>query len=143
MNTQIDRLKTVLLVAGVIEIAVGLLHFGMPYFAYQSAGFMGLDSAEINFVTLIIYAVGILLIAFGCVTVLFGRQIKSTLNILTSYLVIKIALWAGRVLLELIYPVELSMFYIDPFTYIVLPGLIFELLLFVFAWILVRRVITQ
>ena len=140
MVKQINLTKQILLVAGIIEIAVGLLHFAMPFFAYQAKGFSLLEPNEINFVTLVVFAVGILLVAFGAITILFSRKLESMVEVLYYYVVIKTILWAGRVILELIYPVNLSMFYVEPFTLAVLPGLIVELLLFVVSVVLIRKI---
>jgi hypothetical protein len=69
MRKRANTIRNILIAAGIIEIAVGLLHFAMPYFAYQSKGFTLLQSAELDFVTLCIFAIGILLIAFGTITI--------------------------------------------------------------------------
>ncbi len=140
MEKQINLTKQILLAAGIIEIAVGLLHFAMPYFAYQTKGFSLLQPNETNFVTLVIFAVGILLVAFGSITILFSRKVESMIEVLYYYVVIKTILWIGRVALELLYPVNLSMFYVEPFTLVVLPGLIIELLLFVVSVVLIKKV---
>lgn len=140
MEKQINLTKNVLLVAGIIEIAVGLLHFAMPSFAYQAKGFSLLQPDEISFVTLVIFAVGILLVAFGSLTILFSRKVESIIEVLYYYVVIKTILWIGRVVLELLYPVNLSMFYVEPFTLIVLPGLLIELLLFIVSVVLVKKI---
>ncbi|VAW48325.1 hypothetical protein MNBD_GAMMA03-2072 [hydrothermal vent metagenome] len=140
MEKQINLTKQILLAAGIIEIAVGLLHFAMPSFAYQTKGFSLLQPNEINFVTLVIFAVGILLVAFGSITILFSRKVESMIEVLYYYVVIKTILWVGRVVLELLYPVNLSMFYVEPFTLVVLPGLIIELLLFVVSVVLIKKI---
>ncbi len=89
--------------------------------------------------TLLVFVVGILLVAFGSLTLLFSWKTESFLEILYYYLLIKVVLWGARVALELLYPVKLSMFYVEPFTMVVLPGLLFELLLFFVAAILVNK----
>ncbi|MEL7209895.1 MAG: hypothetical protein AAGK32_16950, partial [Actinomycetota bacterium] len=66
-------------------------------------------------------AVGILLIAFGAVTLLFARHPTQHLPLLLPYLTIKTVLWVARLGLEIVFPVRLSMFGIDPFTLIVTP----------------------
>ncbi|WP_428739060.1 hypothetical protein [Sulfurimonas sp.] len=137
MEKQINLTKKILLVAGIIEIVVGLLHFAMPSFAYQSKGFSLLQPDEISFVTLVIFAVGILLVAFGSLTMLLSQKVKSTIEVLYYYVLIQTVLWIGRVVLELLYPVNLRMFYIEPFTLVVLPGLIIELSLFI---VLVKKI---
>ncbi len=141
MEKQLKLLKQILYVAGAIEIAVGLLHFAMPEFAYRAKGFSLLQQSEIDFVTLVIFSVGILLIAFGSLTMLFAKKIESTVELLYYYLMIKTVLWTARVVLELLYPVNLRMFNVEPFTTVVLPGLVVELLLFVISLMLARRIV--
>ena len=129
--------RKILVLAGIIEVAVGLLHFFMPSFVYQSPGFMTLESKEVHFVTLVIFAVGILLMAFGSVTFFMTKFADHSL--LYYYSLIKSFLWLGRVGLEIAYPIELRLFWVEPFTSIVLPGLVFELLLFVCAAFCLRK----
>jgi hypothetical protein len=137
MGQQITRLNVVLKIAGSIEILVGLLHFLMPYFVNKNHYYSLSLVAENNFITLLIFAVGILLIAFGGTTILFANRLKQTIDILYYYLIIQVILWLSRVVLEVLYPVQLSFFYIDPFTLLALPALVIEFLLFVFALSLV------
>jgi len=122
---------------------VGLLHFAMPYFVYQIKGLSLLQPNEINFVTLVVFAVGILLVAFGSLTILFSRKVESMIEVLYYYVVIKTVLWVGRVALELLYPINLNMFYVEPFTMIVLPGLVIELLLFVVSLVLIKKILVE
>ena len=133
MEQQNNRLDTLLKVAGSIEILVGLLHFLMPYFVDKNHYYSLSSVAENNLVTLLIFAVGILLIALGGTTILFANRLQQTIDILYYYLIMQVILWLSRVVLEVLYPIQLSFFYIDPFTLLALPALVLELLLFVFA----------
>jgi len=137
---DVSVLKRLLLVAGTIEIAVGLAHFAMPHFANQSDGFVQLRTDESDFFTLVTFAVGILLIAFGCMTLVFAKDPVSTINVLLPYVVIKSALWAARVLLELAYPVTLKLFGVQPFTALASPGLVAVLGIFVVCIFYVKRI---
>ena len=132
-------IRKILLTAGLIEIAVGLLHFIMPKATYQSKGYSGLNSFELDFVTLVILAVGILLITFGSLTIYFSQRLEAVSEIILFYVTLKSLLWIGRVALELMYPIKLNMFTIEPFTAIVLPGLVFEMLLFILSAVLIRK----
>jgi hypothetical protein len=127
------RLQRLLVVTGIVEVMVGLLHFVMPTFYRRSPGLADLSPAEADFVALVTFAVGILLIAFGALTLGFSRHPTRHLDVLLPYLVVKSVLWAGRLALEIVYPVRLDMFGIDPFTVVVAPGVAVELLLFVVA----------
>ncbi len=138
-HLPITRLRQILIVAGVVEVALGFLHFLMPPFYRKAPGLNNLSSDESDFVVLVTYAVGILLIAFGATTLSFARHPARHLELLVPYLIIKCALWTARLCLELIYPVRLEMFAINPFTAIVLPGVAVELLMFIAAAYLSSR----
>ncbi|MCV6607671.1 MAG: hypothetical protein OIF32_05620 [Campylobacterales bacterium] len=134
-----NLIKKILIIAGVIEISVGFIHFFMMGFIQATQGFGKLASFEFDFVTLVVFCVGILLIAFGFTTLLLAKNIEKIIDILYYYLIIKVSLWTTRVLFEILYPINFNMFLIDPFTTIVLPGLIVEMLLFYVALYLIKK----
>ena len=125
-------IKTILLIAGIIEIVAGLAHFTMPYFAYEARGFSFLNQDETNLITLCVFAVGILLIAFGTLTIFFALKAETAKQLLYFYVIIKSLLWLGRIILEIFYPVKISLFFIESPSKAIMPLLIFECLLFVF-----------
>ena len=133
-------MKKLLLIIGSIQILVGLLHFFMPLYFSKSEAFLLLPSTEMSYLLLVTYAVGILLVAFGASTILLSIKAKELGKILYFYMIIQALLWTARVILELMYPVELEMFGIKPFTVIVLPGLVLEWGLILYAMILYRKI---
>lgn len=137
MNNYNKWVKKILIIAGIVEIVMGLAHFAMPYFAYQSRGFIFLHRDELNFITLCVCAVGILLIAFGILTVFFSLQTELSDKLILYYAVIKSFLWSARIILEILYPVKIPLFYIEQPTTAIMPLLIFEWLLFVFSAVLI------
>jgi len=136
-----NTIKYILFIAGIIEVLVGLLHFGMPSWLYQSTGFKLLNQIESDYLLLVTYAVGILLIVFGILTMILSFKIKELKELIYYYLIIKTLLWTARIILEIIYPIQLSMFYVKPFTSIVLPGLIIEFCFFLLSTILMKKYI--
>jgi len=134
-----NKLKNILFIAGIIEIIIGLIHFIMPYFVYKITNFGLLPQNESDFIILCVLSVGILLIAFGLVTILLTKKLNLIIDIMYIYIIIQIILWIMRVSFELIYPLNIDMFYINPFTNIVLPGLVIELLLFIVSFILIKK----
>ena len=129
-------IKTVLMTAGIIEIFAGLGHFAMPYFVYQSRGFSFLTQNEMNFATLGIFAIGILLIAFGAITISFALNVDASHELQCIYAAVKSILWMARIILEIIYPIKISLFFIEKPTIVIMPLLIAVFLLFVFAVVL-------
>lgn len=134
-------IRRLLLWAGVIEITLGALHFALPSAVYRSKGFPSLQPDELSFVTLVILAVGLLLLALGAFTVYLASRTEAIGEILFGYALIKAVLWAGRVMLEVVYPVKLRLFFVEPFTAVAMPVLLLELLLFVASAVLARRAV--
>lgn len=134
-----NKLKNILLFAGIIEIMIGLVHFIMPYFIYKIKNFELLPQNELDFILLCVLSVGILLVAFGLVTILLTKKLNHIIDIMYIFIIIQILLWILRVSLEFIYPLNIDMFYVNPFTNIVLPGLVLELLLFIVSFTLIRK----
>ena len=120
-----------LLVAGAVEILVGFLHFVMPNFALKSPGFNLLNGSEIDFISSGVYAVGILLVAFGSLTIAVSLVPDKRKGLLLPFLVIKSFLWSGRIGLELLFPVTIPIYHFHRPTTIIMPLLVFETLLFI------------
>ncbi len=138
MKSPRNSAKTLLIVAAVVEIVVGLAHFGMPAFALKSPGIAASAEIESDFLTLLLLCVGILLIAFGACTLLLLRE-SVAIQILFYYTVIKSVLWLARVIIEVVYPVEVPLFHLEQPTLYILPMLVLEWLLFVAAAFLTAK----
>lgn len=139
MKSNKKWIKSILIAAGMVEIVAGLLHFFILQFAFQSDGFSFLQPKELDFVTSGVFAVGILLIAFGSLTVIFSFIVEAGKEVLFYYVVVKSILWLGRIAIEVLYPVKLNILNADPFTTVLMPGLIAEFLLFLALVVLVKK----
>lgn len=124
-----------LLAAGIIEVVAGLLHFAIPHFAYQARAFSFLGQDESGLVTAAILSVGILLIAFGTLTIRLSAGSTPTETLL-FYATIKSVLWSARAVIEVLYPVTVPLFLVGRPTVLLLPAFALELLLFALAAIL-------
>jgi|WetSurMetagenome_2_1015567.scaffolds.fasta_scaffold857101_1 hypothetical protein len=138
MESDRSWVKNILLTAGIIEIVLGLAHFVFPYFAYQSKGYSLLNYNEIDFVTLCIFCVGILLVAFGTCTVFLSSKVETAIKIVFFYTIVKSILWTGRVILGILYPANIPLFFIEQPNIVVFPTLVFEWLLFVFSFFVIK-----
>lgn len=133
MGKHNSYIKTVLMTAGIIEMLAGLAHFAMPHFVYQPKGFSFLTQNEKHFIALGIFAVGILLIAFGILTILFSLKVDIKNELLFFYTIIKSFLWFARIILEILYPVKIPLFLMEQPTIVFMPLLILACMLFVSA----------
>lgn len=131
MGNNEGWLAKVLFSAGAVEILVGFLHFAMPLFVNQAPGFSSLSGGEIDFVTLSVAAVGILLVAFGSLTVAVAFHPDAWRDVLLPFLAVKSILWCSRVGLEIMFPVTIPLFHLSHPAVVVMPLLVLETLLFI------------
>ncbi len=131
MNTNGQWIPRAILWAGVIEVLVGAMHFLMPPFVFRSAGFVSLSASEADFVRLILFALGFLLVALGSLTVVVSLHQEEWHGLLLPLLTIQSLLWCARIGIEVHYPVAVPLFFLDQPTTLVMPLLVFETLLFV------------
>lgn len=122
-------MKWILFVAGCIELLIGLSHFAFPSIFYKSEGFSLLQPNEIGFVTLCVFSVGILLIAFGILTIACALKYEMIGKVLHYYIMLKIPLYFARIILEMLYPVTV------PTTFLKSPTIAVTPLLFI-LWFL-------
>jgi hypothetical protein len=140
MKNYDDWIKKILLIAGSIELIAGLSHAVMPHYIYKSVGFSLLQSNEINIITLCVFSVGILLAAFGALTIIFAIKCAADNDKMLFYFVsTKAVLWATRIALEFLYPTKIAMFAIEQPTVILTPIFIFIFCLFILSGILIFR----
>ncbi len=133
------KLKKILLIAGLIELIAGLSHAFMPHFIYKSSGFSFLQPNEINVVTCCIFSVGILLVAFGTITIICALKYHHLDKLMMYYFFLtKSALWTFRTFLELMFPTEVSMFSITRPSFLLIPSFIFIDCLFILSVFLIR-----
>jgi hypothetical protein len=112
----------------------------MPVFLHRSPGLADLSQVEDDFVLLVTFSTGILLLAFGLLGLLLARSVDRHRDLLFPYLLVKSFLWAARLVLEIALPVRLSMFWIEPFTMLAMPGMVLAFLLFVIAAGMAKKV---
>jgi hypothetical protein len=137
MRDRGDVVRRLLLIAGIIEVVAGLAHFAIPSFAYQARGLALLTPDESGLVSAAILSVGILLIAFGALTIRLASK-SSPAEILMFYATLNSILWVARVVVELIYPVRISLFLVARPTVLLLPAFVLESALFLAAAVLLR-----
>lgn len=128
--------KWILQIAGTMEVIIGIAHFGMPYFAFQSPGFSQLNPEASDFITLCILAIGILLVGFGLITTFTATVAADANKALQTYTLIKACLFGARIILEILYPVSIPLFLIATPSTWVMTLLIVVWVLFVVSAIL-------
>lgn len=132
-------IRSVLTLAGTIDIALGLVHFLMPGLIYKSEGFHQLSSVETDMVTLSTVSVGVLLIAIGVISILCAVKYELSKELSRSVTLVLTILWLIRIIFELAFPVRIPLLYIASPTQVILPGLIVLWMVYAFTTFLMLK----
>ena len=104
--------ERLLKVSGFMILMIGTAHFFMPSLGYDADTIASIPALpRDHFVYLGTYAIGTFLISFAIMTLLVPISKPSRADII--FLGLMAAVWLIRMFLEMIYPVELSLFFID------------------------------
>ncbi len=115
------------IVSGFIVLMIGLAHFLMPSLGYAPDALRAIPEPQRDhFVFLGTYAIGTFLVAFGVLTLLSDPRRGSVFE--TTFFGLMVIVWVVRLVLELLYPVNLSLFFLDEPHYILLAAITIVLL---------------
>ena len=92
-------------------LVIGIAHLFMPEFGYRTADLAAIPSAQkAHFVDLGTYAIASFLLGFGLLSLIIARMAPPALAIWFSGILAII--WIARLLLEMLYPVDLPLFFV-------------------------------
>jgi len=98
--------------AGLMVLAIGIAHFFMPAFGYAGEDLSSVPQVQReHFVYLGTYAIGLFLVSFAILTIMAGK-VRPTLQ-MTVFLGLMTIVWGGRLVLELLFPVTLPLFFLS------------------------------
>lgn len=99
-------------IAGLLVLAIGLAHFLLPTLGYAPADLAAIPEAQReHFVYLGTYSIAFFLLGFAVMTLLADRNDPG--RPMTVFLGLMTVVWFARLALELIYPVELPLFFVE------------------------------
>lgn len=97
--------------AGILVLMIGLAHFVMPSIGYATDALAAIpESQRDHFVYLGTYAIGTFLCTFGILTLLSDPARAGRFE--TAFLALMVLIWAARLVLEFLYPVDLALFFL-------------------------------
>lgn len=98
-------------ISGLLVLAIGLAHFVLPTLGYSAADLEAIPALQRDhFVYLGTYSIAFFLVSFGVMTLLADRHAPN--RPITVFLGLMVIVWCARLVLELLYPVELSLFFV-------------------------------
>jgi len=110
-------------IGGAVTLAIGVMHFFMPTWGYDSGIPMSM-SAPIreHFYYLGTYAISGFLLALGSFSLyLANRKVTDVARVFSG---VMLAFWILRTSLELLYPTELTLFVLERPVFVLLPTMI-------------------
>lgn len=127
---------TFLRIGAIVEIILGAMHMPMAFFPPENLPIV-LPGYIDNMLTLAIFAIGLLLLSVGSMSLIALKHGAET--IVKYFILVQIVLWIGRFLLELSYPVQLPQPGIENPALLVLIIVSLELCIFLLAGILLMK----
>ena len=119
-----QTLRVALRIGGLLTTAIGLMHIFVPTTGYSTSIASAMQS-EIrdHFYYLATYAICTFLLTLGFISIYISKiKFAHTAFVICTALGI---LWIGRAILEIQYPVRVSLFFLEKPTMVLLPVIIF------------------
>jgi len=117
-------LRWALLVGGLLTAMIGIGHIFMPTIGYDSAIPQALDPAvREHFYYLGTYAICTFLLSMSFLSIYFSRLEYPRASLVVG--AVLAVLWIARAILELIYPVEIQIFFLKTPHSVLLPVIVF------------------
>lgn len=100
------------ILSGLMVLGIGIAHFFMPTLGYSGDVIAAVPEVQRDhFVYLGTYAIGTFLVAIGVLTLLADPNSADVLH--RSFFGLMVLVWGVRLVLEVIYPVEFSLFFVS------------------------------
>ena len=127
-----------MLIGGIVEILIAMLHFLMPFQFVRGGAIVGLPADYRGFVLHGIVAIGLCLTVFGALSIYFSQRLA--LGDATAWVfgLSQGVLWIGRTVTELIFPIRIPLFFLSNPTAVILPLVALLALLFLVPLVMFR-----
>jgi hypothetical protein len=132
-----------MITGGIIEIAIGILHFVWPVELNRVGLLSDLSGDFRDLLILASISIGLCVLVFGTLSIFYSKKLAAGHGAAWVYGISQGILWEVRAIFELMFPVKVPMFFISNPTVFVLPfaillGLVFLAPLLIFKGELVK-----
>lgn len=124
MEKRTNLITSILFVAGILEIVVGLGHFAFPELTLKSGGFLRLQADELDFIKTNMIGLGINLTVFGILTIVSSLNYNNLKRLPMYLTLVQAVKYFFRTILELIVPVSIPIYLNDPFIYVLVTVIV-------------------
>ena len=133
--------QKLLIIAGIIELLIGLMHFTWPFELIEYSEFSKLPDYGKDLIFLSSLAVGLCLSVFGFLTIYFAIKIDELMKPTWIYAITQGILWLVRLIFEILLPVRFKIYIINNPTNTILIGAFILILLYFIPVLLIRKTI--
>lgn len=118
---------------GLVSSIIGVAHFFMPLYAFDPSVLMQMDGlVKDHFVYLAIYMLGSFLLGMGLLSLYFATSVITSQ--ILAFILLQTFLWWVRVLLEVLFPVNVSLFGVPNPTEFILPVVVVTAIAYTLAY---------
>ncbi len=131
-----------MLIGGLVEIFLGILHFIWPFQLIKMGEYMYLSADYMNLLFLSSLSIGLCLGVFGLLSIYFSKRLLFDERSAWIYGISQGVIWEIRTLFELILPVKIPLLFISNPTILILPlAFLLGLLFLVPLWMVKEKFI--
>lgn len=113
--------SNLMLAGGVVELLIALLHFLWPPQLLRTGEYAGLSTDYRNLLVLFCVAVGLCLTVFGALSIYYARALVTGDRTAWIFGVIQGGWWESRAILEVVFPVKITLLIVPNPTVMILP----------------------
>lgn len=110
-----------MMIGGLVEIFLGILHFIWPFQLIKTGEFAHLSADYINLLFLSSLSIALCLSVFGLLSIYFSKRLLFNERSAWVYGMVQGLIWEMRTLFELILPVKIPLLFISNPTIAILP----------------------
>jgi hypothetical protein len=141
---DLKKLSSLLIfTGGLIELVIGILHFTWPFSFLELQIFQGVDKSISTLLLLAVLSVGLCLIVFACLSFYFSKQANIVTKNAWVFSITQSILWSIRLILEILLPVRISLYFIHSPSNVIVGGAIILILVYLLPVILLKKALNN
>jgi len=124
-----------ILAGGIIQLILAIFHFVWPFSFIQTESFAVLNDQARDLVMLNCISVGASLGVFALLSFYFSRSIKTQSLAAVFFCLTEVIFWSVRLILELIFPVRIPVYFVAGPSIFIVAGAIFIITIYLIPFI--------
>ena len=128
---------------GLLELLTGVIHFVWPYNLMHTIQFVTLPENIREFLLLASLAIGLCLIVFAALSFYFSGKLFTENRAAWFFCLSQVFVWLIRLILEIIYPVRVSIYFIEKPGTLVLILIVLMIVIYLIPALFLKKTINS